>query len=246
MEQARRDQPRTWRRWEPLTGVGFIALFVAGLVINNSPSPDESNATWHNYFADKGHQALITIDGFMLVASGICLLAFLTTIWQRIGARRGAAPSPLPVVGAGVAATAIMIGGVVQAAVTGSMIFGNLPEPGPDVLRLAPDIGYPVIMVAAMPAAALSIVALSVQAYAAGLFGRRLLVLGEVVAVGLLASVLFVPMVLLPVWAAVIATVLLRRGADADAAAAIEERLSAQLSGTATRAPNGAATPAPR
>src|SRR5207302_5585406 len=41
MEQAHRDGSRaaTWRRWEPLTGIAFIALFVTGFLMNNSPNP---------------------------------------------------------------------------------------------------------------------------------------------------------------------------------------------------------------
>ena len=237
----------SWRRWEPLTGIAFIALFVAAVLMNTSPNPDESNTTWHTYFADRGHQALITISGLMLVASGLFLLAFLTTVWQRVAAaRRPAVSNPLPVVAAGVAAAAIVIGGVAQAAVTGSIIFGSMPEPGVDTLRFAQALGFPIIMVAGMSAAALSIAAVSIQAYSAGVFGRKLLTLGEVVAVGLLASMFFLPMVLLPIWTAVIVAVLLRRGSEADEAAALDERLSAQLSGSPTRAPNGAATPAGR
>ena len=249
MEQAQRDGSRVvrWRRWEPLTGIAFIALFLVGLIINNSPNPDQSNAIWTSYFADKGHRVLVTISGFILVAAGLCLLAFLTTVWQRIAAaRRPAVTSPVAVVAGAVAAAAVMIGGVAQAAVTGTMIFGNMAEPGPDTLRLAQSIGFPLIIVAGMFAASLSVAALSVQAYSAGILGRRLLILGEVLAVGLLASVFFFPMVLLLVWTAVMTTVLLRRGADADEAAALDERLSTQLSGSATRAPNSAATPAAR
>jgi hypothetical protein len=248
MEQAQRDRlsrAAAWRRWEPLTGVAFVAVFVAGVLMNNAPNPDESNATWTSYFADRGHQALITISGFILVASGLLLLAFLTTVWQRVAAaRRPAVSNPLPVIAAGVSAAAIMVGGVAQAVVTGSIIFGSQAEPGPDTLRLAADLGFPIILVAGMSAAALSIAALSIQAYSARVFGPRLLTLGEVVGVGLLASVFFFPMVLLPIWVVAMTIVLLR--GESGEAAAIEERLSAQLSGTPTRAPDGAATPVGR
>lgn len=245
MEQAHRDQPKSWRRWEPLTGVAFIALFLAGfLMMVNGPNPNDSNATWHTYFADRGHQVLITASGFILVAAGLCLLAFLTTAWLRIGARRGAASSPLPLIAAGVAAASIVIGAVSQAVVTGSMLFGSMPEPGADTLRLGLNLSFPFIAVAGMFAASLSIAGLSIQAYSAGIVGRRLLIPGLVVAVGLLASVFFFPMVLLLVWAAVMTAVLMRQGAGAPDS--VEVRPSAQLSGTATRAPNGAATPAAR
>ncbi|HEX6492678.1 MAG TPA: hypothetical protein VF112_04155 [Candidatus Dormibacteraeota bacterium] len=250
MEQAQRNRlPRAaaWRRWEPLTGVAFIALFLAGVLMQNSPNPDESNAVWTSYFADRAHQAVVTISGFLLVASGLCLVAFLTTVWQRVAAaRRPAMSNPLPVIAAGIAGAAIVVGGVAQAAVTGTIIFGSQPEPGVDVLRLSQDLGIPIIMVVGMSAAALSIAAVSIQAYSAGIFGRKLLTLGEVVAVGLLLSVFFFPMALLVIWTGVITTVLLRRGAEADEAAAVDERLSTQLSGAPARTPNGVATPAGR
>jgi hypothetical protein len=253
MEQRPRDQAVTtgavrggWRRWEPLTGIAFAVLFVAGILITvNSPSDTDSNKVWTNYFSDRGHQALVVVSAYMVLIAGLCLLAFLTTLWTRIAsARRPHAISPLGLVAACVAAACIAVGAVVQASVSGAMIFGSTPEPGADTLRLVFNIMFPFIAVAGMIAASVSVATLSIQAYGAGLLGRALLVISLVVAVGLLASVLFIPMALLPIWALVMSVVLVRRGtASPDA---IEEPVTAQLSGTVARAPAPDGQPAHR
>jgi hypothetical protein len=226
-----------WRRWEPLTGIAFAVLFVVGFLILNIPDDNASNQTWINYFADRGHRVAVVVSAYLLVAAGLCLVAFLTTLWTRIAsARRPHATSPLGLVAAGVAAACIVVGAMVDASVSGSMIFGSTPLPGADTLRLVFDIMFPCVAVAGMIAASLSITTLSIQGYGAGLLGRSLLVVSLVVAVGLLASVFFIPMVLLPIWAIVMSVALVRRGTASPEVAA--EPATAQLSGTvATRAP---------
>jgi hypothetical protein len=67
--------------------------------------------------------------------------------------------------------------------------------------------------VAGMSAAALSIAGLSVQAHAAGLFGRWFLVLGLVVAVLLLGAFAFFPIAALLIWLIVVAIALMRNPA---------------------------------
>jgi hypothetical protein len=61
-----------------------------------------------------------------------------------------------------------------------------------------------------MLAAALSIAALSIQAHAAGIFGKRLRTFSLVVAVVLLASLEFFPIAALLIWLVVVAVALLR------------------------------------
>ena len=68
-----------------------------------------------------------------------------------------------------------------------------------------------------MLATALSIAFLSVQAHAAGIFGTRMRAFGIVVAVVLLASLEFLPIVALLIWLVVAAIVLLRAPAPSPA-----------------------------
>jgi hypothetical protein len=252
MEQRPRDGKVTtgavlggWRRWEPLTGIAFAVLFVAGWMIVNTPDTNASNGEWTKYFSDRGHRAAVLVSAYMVLVAGLCLLAFLTTLWTRIAsAQRTRAISPLGLIAAGVAAACIALGAVVQASVSGAMIFGSMPEPGADTLRLVFNMMFPFVAVAGMIAASVSVATLSIQAYGAGLLGRTLLVLSLIVAVGLLGSVFFIPMALLPIWALVMTVVLVRRGtASPDA---IAEPVTAQLSGTVARAPAPDGQPAHR
>jgi hypothetical protein len=83
--------------------------------------------------------------------------------------------------------------------------------PGADVLRLTNDLGFAMVGVGGMTAAALSIACLSMQARTVGLFGRRLLIFSLVVALVLLGSIAFVPIIALLIWLIVVTIVLLRR-----------------------------------
>jgi len=65
--------------------------------------------------------------------------------------------------------------------------------------------------VAGMLAAALSVAHLSLLARSAGVFGRKLTVLGLGVAVVLLGAIAFVPIVALLIWAVIASITLLRR-----------------------------------
>jgi hypothetical protein len=148
-----------------------------------------------------------------MVFAGLSLASFLTALWRRIGA---AAPdrsfSPLPIVAAAAAAACISAGGVVMAAVAGGELFGTYPLPGAGVLRLSNDLGFALVSVGGMMAAALAIACLSVQGRTAGVLGRRTSAFGIVVAVVLLAAVLFVPIAAALMWAVVVAVQWLRAG----------------------------------
>ena len=94
-----------WSRWEPVTGVAFVVLFVVAFYINQAPGDGASNAVWLKTYANSGNQILFVVSGFMLVIASLCLLAFVNSLWSRIAAaRRPQETSRLPRAGAGLAA----------------------------------------------------------------------------------------------------------------------------------------------
>ena len=97
-----------------------------------------------------------------------------------------------------------------MAVISGSTLFYSQPLPGTDVLRLANDLGFAMVSLGGMLAAALSVACLSVQARSAGLFGRKLAVFGLVVAVLLLGALAFVPILALLIWLVVASITLMR------------------------------------
>ncbi|HLY33784.1 MAG TPA: hypothetical protein VKQ07_04570 [Jatrophihabitantaceae bacterium] len=202
---ASRTSPR-----EAWTGIAFPVLFLASVAVSNPPADNASNAKWIANYTGSSEQARHLATGVLLVLAGLCLASFLTALWRRI---RDITPSisPLPLVASAASASCIAAGGVVMAFVSGGELFGKYPLPSADVLRLSNDLGFALVAVAGMLAAALAVVCLSVQGNAAGVFGRRTRIFGIVVSVVLLAGVAFAPVFALLIWTTLMAIRLLRR-----------------------------------
>lgn len=204
-----------WTRWEPVTGIAFVVLFVASFATgSNPPDANASDRKWIDFFASSGHQISMVVSGFLLVLASLCLLSFLVTVWSRVAAaRRPEATSPLALVAAGVAAAALALGGVMNAVIAGGMIFGKLPEPRPDILRIFTQISFPMIAVAGMITLALAIACLGVEARRAEVVGKGLMIFSLVVAVVALFSFVFFPILLVMVWFLVASVAIYRRQA---------------------------------
>lgn len=199
------------KRAAPLSGIAFVVFFLASVAVSSVPKNTASDVKWVAAYATHAKQAQHLTTGLLLVLAGLSLMTFLTHIWTRIVAAPGAQRvSPLPVVGAGVAAACIAVGGILMAASSGAALVSSQPIPGAQLLRFSNDAGFAMVGVAGMLAAAFSIACLSVQARAAGVFGRKLSRFSQIVAVILLASVLFVPIVALLIWLVVVAITLMR------------------------------------
>jgi len=193
-------------------GIGFPVLLVAAWFLDNTPDGDASNAKWLRWYADGGHRTDMIVSAFLFVVAGLCLLAFLNLVWSRAGEG-----DRLPLGAATFGAAAIGIGGVCNAVVPGAMAFGNAPEPSPDVLRFADNVGYPITTVAGMIAVAFAVALISLQARRSGLFGQRLTVFSIVMAVITLASFLWFPQAALLIWCIVVGIVLALGGGAAPA-----------------------------
>ncbi|HEY3728172.1 MAG TPA: hypothetical protein VGL51_13410 [Solirubrobacteraceae bacterium] len=217
----------SWKRAAPLSGIGFVVLFIAGVAVSSVPGNTASDKAWLAAYATHAKQAQHLATGVLLVLAGLSLMSFFVYLWTETNAARPVQHrSPLPIVAAGVSAAAIATGGVAMAASSGSSLLFSQPIPGADVLRLSNDLGFAMVSVAGMLAASLSIVTVSTQARAVGLFGRGLTRLSAVVAVVLLASVVFVPIVALLIWMVIVAVVLMRRQARTEPVAAYHPAVS--------------------
>jgi len=192
------------------TGIAFPVLFLASVAVSNPPADTASNATWISNYTGSSEQARHLATGILLVLAGLCLAAFLTAVWRRV---QGvvAATGPLPLVAAAASAACIGAGGVVQAFVSGGELIGKYPLPSADILRLSNDLGFALVGVAGMLAAALAVASLSVQARRAGIFGGKTYAFGLVVSVALLFAIAFLPILLLLAWTAVVSVQLIRR-----------------------------------
>jgi hypothetical protein len=199
------------RRLAPLSGIAFAVFFLASVVASSVPKNTASDAKWVAAYATHGKQAGHLATGILLVLAGLSLMTFLTYLWRQVIATGGSDDlSPLPVVAAGVSAACIAAGGVLMAAPSGAALAFSQPIPGAELLRFANDVGFGMVGLGGMFAAAFSIACLSVQARTAGLFSPRLARLSQLVALVLLASIAFVPIVALVIWLVLVAVKLMR------------------------------------
>ena len=207
----------TTNRAAPLSGLAFIAFFAASVMISNVPANTASNSAWVAAYSTHGDQARHLATGICLVLAGLSLATFLTHLWTRIvAARRPDVVNPLPVVAAAISASCIAAGGIMMGAASGSSLIFSQPIPGAVLLRLGNDLGFAMVGVAGMPAAALSIACLSVQARAAGVMTTRMMRFSLIVSLVLLGSVAFIPIIALVAWLLVIAIPLIRRPAPGE------------------------------
>ncbi|HVC69253.1 MAG TPA: hypothetical protein VNC61_03210 [Acidimicrobiales bacterium] len=187
-----------------LAGPAFAVLFVLSVVVSSPPANNASDATWTANYSGHGHQIQHVATGLLLVLAGLCLMTFLTTLWRRIADRRTEPTSPLALVAAGAASACISAGGVLMATVSASELTGSYSLPGADVLRLTNDVGFGLVAVGGMWATALAVAVLSAQGKTADVIGPRMATFGWVVAVLLVFSLLFLPIIALLIWALVV------------------------------------------
>jgi hypothetical protein len=188
-------------------------FFFGGVASSNPPTDGASDAEWMASYTGTGKRWSHVASGVFLILAALSLMTFLTGMWQRISSARPAgATSPLPLVAAGVATTCMAVGGTLMGYVSGAELSGNYPLPSADFLRFSNGFGFGVTGIAGMLAAAVCLTVLAHQARTAGVFGRNLAIFTWIVALILLASVLFFPIAALMIW--IVVCIISARGAS--------------------------------
>jgi hypothetical protein len=194
-------------------GIAFPIFFIASTVVSSVPKESDSNAKWIAAYTGHAHQAQHMVTGILLVLAALSLLVFLTSLWSRIAAaNQNENTSLIPLMAAAVSAAGIAAGGVVMATISGTLLVNSKASlPSAELLRFSNDLGFVLVALAGMLAAALSIGCMSVIGRSIGFFSRPMATFGIVVAVALLAALAFVPIAALWIWCVVISVHLIRR-----------------------------------
>jgi hypothetical protein len=200
------------RRWAPMIGLGFAVFFLGSVAASSVPGNNAPDKDWVAAYAHHGEQVRHLATGVCLILAALCLLSFLTLLWNRIAAAQAPEPvSRVPLVAARVAAASIIVGGISMGGVSTAMLIGAVHKPSVHLLRFGNGFGFVMVAIPGMLAAALSVARLSGQARSAGLFGKKLMIFGLVVSVVLLGAVLFVPIAALLIWLIVVSITMIRR-----------------------------------
>jgi hypothetical protein len=191
-------------RWPAIAGILFVPLFIAGMLLHapGIPDSDEPIEKWVKWVNDGGKQAAALISAYLLVLAAIAFIVFALGLVRRIrdgGTERNVAAGA--VLGLGVLGSVLLIVGGV--ALNASLVIYLFDDKAPDptdivVFLQAMSIGYGTILVGAAIAFAgtIAIATAALRPVTPTWFT----VAGYIAAVLLLASVLFIPIVLLPLW----------------------------------------------
>jgi MFS family permease len=205
------------RRWLAVSGFVFVALFVAAVLVSggqlgSAGDPDEQ---FVSYFSDTTNRVRDIAGGYVLAAAGLAFIVFLANVCVALREHSGERRLPLIALGAGLVFVVLLLAAAAAlSAVPTSMAYAALfdeerHEFGPDVARLATQLGF-MLLVFAMWAAAGCIAAISLAARSAGIFPAWLVWLGFVAALALLFSFFFMPAAALPIWAFAVSVSMLR------------------------------------
>ena len=196
-------------KWAGLFGVLAALLLVAGVIMSgDTPDGDAPDEEWVQYIEDD--QSLLLIRAYVFVVVGLCLVGFYSFgVRPRLG-EADALDRALAGFGAGatlLAGAALSGGGLIGAAVGAAEMFADIPI-DPSIARLFDNLMYGAILVAgAIPAGALMAV-VAIQTRRRRAFPQWVLWLSLVGVLAMAASLIFLPLVLLPIWLIAVSVVL--------------------------------------
>lgn len=211
-----------WDRWGPIAGIVFVVLFVAGFVVMNLPDTDDPLTKIKAFYDDGGNRAQIIIAFYLLVLSAVFFFWFLASLRTRLLAVEGP-PGRLTSIafGSGLVFVALLlVASSCFAFIAGEITFGDVNNINPELQRVLPDLGYPILLIGGMFAAIAMIDATCVLIVRTGFLPKWIGWFGFVAAIGLLFAFFFVPMILLVLWVLFVSVALLRSAPTAARAAA--------------------------
>jgi hypothetical protein len=195
------------RRGIAATGIGFVVLFVAGMLLLGEllGAFADSDAFLVSYYANDDHHVRDLAGGHLLVVAALALLLFVQQLVRHLGALGGSTAGLDAARASGIVGVTLMLAGAAAVTtVTFAKAFGRLYDDEPltsPAVALAPQLGTVLIFLTAMWALALTIGLVAWSGWAARVWPGWLRWL-SVAAAGLLllSAAGFMPIVMLPVW----------------------------------------------
>jgi hypothetical protein len=204
---------RRWAQWAPASGIAFVILFIVGFFLLNLPDSDDPLTKFTTFYDDSGNRAQLIIAGYLLVLSGVFFLWFLSALRARLLEVEGPAGRLTSIVfGGGLIFVALLYAATCCFIfIAGEITFGDVDNINPELMRVLPDLGFPLLIIGGAFAAIAMIDAASVLIIRTGVLPKWIGWYGFVAAVGLLFAGFFLPMVLLLLWVIFVSVVLLRQ-----------------------------------
>lgn len=204
----------TLRRLTPLTGLGGIALVIAGLATDRAPASAWSDSRIHAWYLNHGIGPWL-LSSYLVAAAAPLLIAFVADVGQRFAAAGAGERARSIAAAAGVAwAVTLLTGAGLYAAVPAAMTFSDAPAPGADISRFTLGAAYGTLVMFSAMAAALLAFTISVVSLHHRVLPRWLAVAGIPASLLMLANAAL-PMAVITLWyAAASISLAVRRPTD--------------------------------
>jgi hypothetical protein len=195
-----------WERWSALAGVLFVALFMLGIALSNSSG--DTTAKMESYYADGGHRTREFVAFFLIVAAGLAFLSFLGTLRAAV-MKAEAGPGTLSglVFGPGIAFVALFLAGNAISRAPAALADEKNFKLDGNTAELFNDAGY-MLFVSGVMVAAIMVLSVSMSALRTGALPAWLGWAGLVVAVTMLFSIIFFPILIFLAWVLVVSLVM--------------------------------------
>ena len=200
-------------RFAGWTGIAFVVTFVAGFfLVAQVPAYDAPDADWVAWVEEDNVQT--TIGTLLLTAAGLLLVAFVTSLASVVRGPGAGDGDPIVGVIRGVGTTAgvtlvvaALVGGAMSAGVTFAPEFD---APGAELIRSLDQLSIGLVLVGTGWSMAVTVALASWAGRSSATLPGWLTTAGLVAGALLLLSPMFVPIVLVPLWALVTGIVVLR------------------------------------
>jgi len=211
-----------WRRWWPLTGIAFVALYFVAISFISNPDTGSSDAKILAHYARHSNRVHDFIAFFLILAAVLALIWFLALFRARLMEAEGTTGGVFAglATGAGLVAAGLWVVSdalwVAPSAVISETSKFTLD---PNTYRLLNDIGYG-IWFSATTVMAIFVIATAILAGRTALLPKWLVWLSYPVALTMLVAFFFVPFVIMLGWILVVSvTLIIRPTAEAPQAA---------------------------
>lgn len=168
------------------SAAGFAALFSLGIVFttyNQIPGIDDPESLLTAFYADRADRIEVLVGGLLLVGASLLLLLFVSELARTWELR------PLALAAATLSGAAVCAGAIALALVAGEMSLRGAAPPSPELERWLAELGYALILIPGMAAAALLVLVCSRAGASTGTLPSWLSRAGVAVACWLVAAV---------------------------------------------------------
>jgi len=195
-------------------GIAFAVLFVAGQFVPPTAKSQSNTLQWAQLWNSSSHRTTAIIGAYLLILGMLAFVCFASSLRSAFGDGSG-----MMLAFAVLFAVFAMAAGLIGASIAGAKVFTNAPIPAGALSQQLNSLAGGLVVVPGGLAAGAFVGVAAHLARRAGALPGWLTIAGYVVAILQLAAVVFLPLLLVPLWVLVVSIVLLRGEAKAPATA---------------------------